>query len=51
MANRFVFLTGGAFTEGARAFLERVQQPRLTKPFNQGQLREVVAGMLADQRA
>lgn len=33
LTTRFVFMTGGAFTERARAFLERVPNPRLDKPF------------------
>jgi signal transduction histidine kinase len=32
-AKRMIFLTGGAFTERARAFLEHVPNPRLDKPF------------------
>ena len=35
-ADRMVFLTGGAFTERARAFLE--QRPFLEKPFDLGAL-------------
>jgi two-component system, cell cycle sensor histidine kinase and response regulator CckA len=46
MANRFVFLTGGAFTPSARAFLEKVDRPRLSKPFSQAQIRETVAIVL-----
>jgi CheY-like chemotaxis protein len=33
LATRFVFVTGGAFTERARAFVERVGAPVLEKPF------------------
>ena len=32
-ADRMVFVTGGAFTERAHDFLERVSNARLTKPF------------------
>jgi PAS domain S-box-containing protein len=46
MVDRFVFLTGGAFTPSARAFLEKVDSPRLTKPFSQAQIRETVAAIL-----
>jgi len=48
LKQRFIFLTGGAFTQGARQFLERVEQPRLNKPFNQLQIREAVAQILRD---
>jgi two-component system cell cycle sensor histidine kinase/response regulator CckA len=33
LALRFVFVTGGAFTERARAFVERVSLPVVEKPF------------------
>jgi two-component system cell cycle sensor histidine kinase/response regulator CckA len=46
MAERFVFLTGGAFTPNARAFLDQVDRPQLTKPFSQAQIRETVASIL-----
>jgi len=41
-ADRFVFVTGGAFTEAARQFLETSAAPRLDKPFDPQHLREVV---------
>jgi len=34
LARRFVFVTGGAFTDRARAFIERVQTPVIEKPFD-----------------
>ncbi len=34
LADRIVFLTGGAFTASARAFLDRVRNARLEKPFD-----------------
>jgi PAS domain S-box-containing protein len=43
LARRMVFLTGGAFTEEAQAFLERVPNARLEKPFEAEALRDVVA--------
>jgi PAS domain S-box-containing protein len=46
LAERFIFLTGGAFTLNATAFLERVKQPRLTKPFSKDQIRKAVAAMM-----
>jgi PAS domain S-box-containing protein len=42
LVERFVFLTGGAFTGAARHFLERVPNPRLEKPFDTTALREIV---------
>ncbi len=39
---RFVFMTGGAFTPNARAFLENVDRPCLEKPLDVGKLREIV---------
>jgi signal transduction histidine kinase/CheY-like chemotaxis protein len=44
---RIVFMTGGAFTPRARAFLESVPNARLSKPFDLGELRAFVAGHLA----
>ncbi len=38
LALRFVFVTGGAFTERARAFVERVSLPVVEKPFALGDL-------------
>jgi PAS domain S-box-containing protein len=39
---RTLFMTGGAFTERARQFLERTQRPYVMKPFTLEQLREAV---------
>ncbi len=47
VAARTVFLTGGAFTDAAREFLDRVPNLRLEKPFEPQALRDVVAGALA----
>jgi PAS domain S-box-containing protein len=41
-ARRMIVLTGGAFTEGAREFLDRVALPRCDKPFETQTLRETV---------
>ena len=41
-AARMVFLTGGAFTQGARKFLESVSNLRLEKPFDPDKLRQFV---------
>ena len=40
---RVLFLTGGAFTPAARAFLDSVPNERLEKPFNLNALRAAVA--------
>jgi signal transduction histidine kinase len=41
-ANRVVFLSGGAFTAAARAFLDDVPNPHLEKPFDTRQLLALV---------
>ncbi|MCA9704643.1 MAG: response regulator [Myxococcales bacterium] len=43
LARRFIFMTGGAFTSRARAFLESVPNPTLEKPFDGKTLRRMVA--------
>jgi CheY-like chemotaxis protein len=45
-ARRMVFLTAGAFTPAAHAFLDRVPNPRMEKPFSANALRELVAERL-----
>jgi signal transduction histidine kinase len=45
-AGRMVFLTGGAFTPEARAFLERVSNPQIQKPFETAVLRSFVRGLV-----
>ncbi len=42
-ARRFVFMTGGAFTPKARAFLEKHAGEAMSKPFALKELRELVA--------
>jgi CheY-like chemotaxis protein len=44
---RMIFSTGGAFTDQARNFLDRVKNTRLEKPFDVPHLRAVVAEALA----
>lgn len=39
---RFVFMTGGAFTEQTRQFCESVDRPLLEKPFNRKAIRQLV---------
>lgn len=43
MAERIVFMTGGAFTARARAFLESVSNPCLDKPFVRADLVRAIA--------
>ena len=42
LASRVVFFSGGAFTDEARAFLDRVENAALEKPFEPQQLRALV---------
>jgi DNA-binding NtrC family response regulator len=44
LLERFVFTTGGAFSERARTFLQSVPLPRIEKPFDPGVLRALVEG-------
>ena len=41
-ADRFIFMTGGAFTQRMRRFLEETENPRLEKPFSHQRLNEVL---------
>jgi CheY-like chemotaxis protein len=45
-AEKIIFMTGGAFTNGAREFLDRVQNPRIEKPFDADQLLSLARGLL-----
>jgi CheY-like chemotaxis protein/two-component sensor histidine kinase len=49
-AGRMVFLTGGAFTEAARSFLENTRLPWLEKPFEPETLRTRLRALLAERR-
>ncbi|MDY7224933.1 ATP-binding protein [Hyalangium rubrum] len=40
---RFVFMTGGGFTERARTFLQTVPTPRIDKPFEPALIRQLIA--------
>jgi signal transduction histidine kinase/CheY-like chemotaxis protein len=51
VARRMVFITGGAFTPAAREFLERVENPRVEKPFDSAKLREQVRGWVLKARS
>ena len=42
LSGKVIFLTGGAFTPRARAFLDGVENQRLDKPFDNQSLRVLV---------
>ena len=44
---RVVFMTGGAFTDDARQFLESVGRPHIEKPFTEAALRLVIRDIVA----
>ncbi|PTL84862.1 PAS domain S-box protein [Vitiosangium sp. GDMCC 1.1324] len=46
LEQRFVFVSGGAFTQGARDFLARVPNPTLEKPFDETAVRRVVRDLV-----
>ncbi len=46
-ATRMVFVTGGAFTDRARRFLDETPNPRLEKPFDNAALKRLVADLCA----
>jgi CheY-like chemotaxis protein len=48
LAARMVFITGGAFTEAAEDFLERVAERRMDKPFDPHALQAVVRALVGD---
>jgi PAS domain S-box-containing protein len=50
LAHRTVFLTGGAFTDEAQAFLSCVNPPVVPKPFEPQQLRLAIARALSPAR-
>jgi CheY-like chemotaxis protein len=50
-AARMIFLTGGIFTTGARAFLAAVPNTHIEKPFDTRRLRLVVNGCLRQHEA
>jgi CheY-like chemotaxis protein len=50
-AERTVFLTGGTFTPRASAFLERVHNTRIEKPFELGALSALVRERIALSRS
>ncbi|HRE88088.1 MAG TPA: ATP-binding protein, partial [Myxococcota bacterium] len=51
LASQVVFLTGGAFTPAARAFLDRVPNTRLNKPFASSELKGLIDQRVNEQLA
>ncbi len=47
LADRVVFVTGGAFTPGTRQFLDEIANPVLEKPFSAATLRALIADLLS----
>ena len=45
-AERLVFLTGGAFTQRAREFLDGTPHRRLDKPFDLAQLKQAISELV-----
>ncbi|ATB30571.1 hybrid sensor histidine kinase/response regulator [Melittangium boletus] len=43
LLSRFVYMTGGSFTDSARDFLKRIPTPRIDKPFEADVIRALVA--------
>lgn len=50
VADKLVFLCGGAFTDGARAFLDAVPNACINKPFDGSTLRRAVLEQLRSTR-
>jgi len=50
LERRFIFITGGAFTERARSFIESVPNRRLDKPFTIRALELAMAETVAEAR-
>ena len=46
LAGRMVFMTGGAYTDQAQDFLERLPDRRLDKPFRPDEVERALAGVL-----
>lgn len=48
---RIVFITGGAFTEQAAKFIESIDNPKLGKPFDAGEVRALVKSLSSEPAA
>jgi FixJ family two-component response regulator len=51
LAAQVVFVTGGAFTPAASAYVTRVGNPRMEKPYDNAKLKQLVADMIVAARA
>jgi signal transduction histidine kinase len=51
LVSRIVFMSGGTFNPGTRAFLERIPNHRIDKPIDTANLRRLVGQSLADSSA
>ena len=51
LANRLVFITGGAFTPKAQEHLNKVSNIRIDKPFDVGNFKKIVAELVVAYRA
>ncbi len=51
LARRMVFMTGGAFTPRAAAFMERTEAPTLLKPFGHAEFNAVLAELVGSDDA
>lgn len=49
LVDRFVFMSGGAFTPRAERFLAETTNPRLDKPFPPDELRRMIDGVVRDR--
>ena len=50
LAEKLIFITGGAFTPRAREYLDKVHNPRIEKPFDRAALRWTVSDLIASHR-
>ena len=50
LAQRLVFVTGGAFTPQAKEYLEQVDCPRLEKPFDVARVRKLVSEFVEESQ-
>jgi CheY-like chemotaxis protein len=49
--DRIVFITGGAFTEHAARFIDSIDNPKLGKPFDAGEVRALVKSLTREPMA
>ena len=50
LAERVIFITGGAFTPKARSFLDKIGNPRMEKPLNPAGFRKMISTLIIDRR-